>query len=49
MTDDTQTGPWVLALGTLAIGVGAMTVQLLRQRRERTDREPENAPADTRR
>lgn len=36
MTDDTQTGPWILALGTLAVGVGAMA-QLLRRRRERTE------------
>lgn len=50
MTDDRQTGPWVLALGTLAIGVGAMTVQLLRQRNERAgDREHEDeSTADTR-
>lgn len=32
--DDTPTGPWVLALGTLAIGTAAMA-QLLRRRRER--------------
>lgn len=43
--DDRQTGPWVLALGTLAIGVGAMATELLRWRRERTgDREPEDEP-----
>lgn len=33
--DDTLTGPWVLALGTLAVGTAAMA-QLLRRRRERT-------------
>lgn len=49
MTNDTQTGPWVLALGTLAIGVGAMTVQLLRQSRDRTDREREDGSVDTHR
>ncbi|QLG26996.1 hypothetical protein HUG10_05330 [Halorarum halophilum] len=31
MTND-QTGPWVLALGALAIGVGAIAVELLRRR-----------------
>jgi|GEM_PF-3108506 len=31
MTDDDQTGPWVLALGALAIGVGAAAA-LLRRR-----------------
>jgi len=31
---DRQTGPWALALGALAIGVGAMGSELLRQRRE---------------
>lgn len=36
MTNDTQTGPWILALGTLAVGVGAMA-QLLRRRRKRGD------------
>lgn len=33
MTDD-MTGPWVLALGTLAVGTAAM-VQLIRRQRER--------------
>jgi MYXO-CTERM domain-containing protein len=35
MTDD-MTGPWVLALGTLAVGAAAM-VRLARRRRERSD------------
>lgn len=40
MNDDRLTGPWVLALGTLLVGVGAVTVEVLRQRRDRTaDRE----------
>lgn len=39
MTDDDMTGPWVLALGTLALGVGAVTATLLRQRRDH-----ENSP-----
>ena len=34
MTNDEPTGPWVLALGTLAIGIGAVAVTALRQRRE---------------
>lgn len=38
MTDDSQTGPWVLALGTLAIGVGAVVARIRRRRRS----EPEN-------
>lgn len=33
MTDDDLTGPWVLALGTLAIGVGAVAAEVLRRRR----------------
>jgi MYXO-CTERM domain-containing protein len=45
MTDDT-TGPWVLALGTLAIGAAAM-VRLARRRRERTD-DGESAEDDAR-
>ena len=32
MTDDDMTGPWVLALGTLAVGVAALTAEVLRQR-----------------
>ena len=32
---DTQTGPWVLALGVLAIGVGALVREARRQRSER--------------
>lgn len=31
---DRQTGPWVLALGTLAIGVGALVAEARRHRRE---------------
>lgn len=36
MTDDPQTGPWVLAIGTLAIGVAAA---IARTRRRRPDPE----------
>lgn len=32
MTDDSQLGPWVLALGTLAIGVSAAVAEVRRQR-----------------
>lgn len=33
MTDDDPTGPWILALGALALGTVAVTAELLRQRR----------------
>jgi hypothetical protein len=33
MADDDLTGPWVLALGTLAIGVAAVASEVLRRRR----------------
>ncbi|MFC6939752.1 hypothetical protein ACFQE8_07200 [Salinirubellus sp. GCM10025818] len=36
MTEDSQTGPWVLVLGALAIGVGAVATELLRYRRNRS-------------
>lgn len=39
MTDDDLTGPWLLALGTLAIGIGAITAKILQQRNERDDRD----------
>lgn len=42
MTDDTQTGPWILALGTLAVGVGAMAE--LWRRRERTPGGEDDVP-----
>lgn len=35
VTEDSQTGPWVLVLGALAIGVGAVATELLRYRRNR--------------
>lgn len=34
MSDDSQTGPWALALVTLAIGIGAVVLKVWRQRRE---------------
>jgi hypothetical protein len=34
-TDDRQTGPWVLALGVLAIGVGALAHEVRKRRNER--------------
>ena len=34
-TEQNMTGPWVLALGTLALGVGAVAARLVR--RQRTD------------
>ncbi|MFH5798880.1 hypothetical protein [Haladaptatus sp. CMAA 1911] len=34
-TNDRQTGPWVLALGVLAIGVGALANEVRKRRRER--------------
>jgi hypothetical protein len=37
---DRQTGPWVLALGALALGVGAVTVEVLRARRDGSERRP---------
>lgn len=44
VTDESLTGPWVLALGALAIGVGAVVVEALRRRggdsREEYDEEP---------
>lgn len=43
MTDDTQTGPWILALGTLAVGVGAMA-ELWRRQRERTPNGEDDVP-----
>lgn len=45
MTDDSLNGPWVLALGTLAIGVGALASEVLRHRRDDADRpeRPERA------
>lgn len=36
MTHYPQTGPWVLALGALAIGVGAV-IAAVRRRRERAE------------
>lgn len=33
MTDDDMSGPWLLALGTLAIGAGAVAVETLRRTR----------------
>lgn len=44
MTDDTQTGPWVLALGTLAIGTAAMAQLLRRQRRRGEDAADDSLP-----
>lgn len=41
--DDTLTGPWVLALGTLAVGVGAMA-ELVRRHRARTADGEDDAP-----
>lgn len=32
MTDDDPTGPWALAIGVLAIGVGAVVREVLRRR-----------------
>lgn len=32
MTDGSQTGPWVLALVTLAIGIGAVVAEVRRRR-----------------
>lgn len=40
MTRNDQTGPWLLALGTLAVGVAAVGAELLR-RRGREDRASE--------
>ena len=34
VTDDDMTGPWVLALGTLAVGVGAVAAKALRRRND---------------
>lgn len=31
MTDDDLTGPWILALGTLAVGTGAVAAKLLQR------------------
>lgn len=36
MATESYTGPWVLALGTLAIGVGAVIAEV-RRRRARTE------------
>lgn len=47
MTDDSQTGPWALALGTLAVGVGAVAAEVLRRRRDDPEAE-RGAPADGR-
>ncbi|WP_269844148.1 hypothetical protein [Halegenticoccus soli] len=35
MTNDEPTGPWVLALGALLIGLGAVTIEVLRRVRDR--------------
>jgi len=34
VTDENLTGPWVLALGVLAVGVAAIATELLRRRNE---------------
>lgn len=40
MTDDDLSGPWVLAVGALAVGVGAVVTEGLRRLRDReTDSE----------
>lgn len=38
MATDSHTGPWVLALGTLAIGVGAVIAEVRRRRRQAENR-----------
>ncbi|NHN48104.1 hypothetical protein G9464_10895 [Halostella sp. JP-L12] len=54
MTDDDMTGPWILALGTLAVGTGAVAAKLLQRRsadsggrsadeEARSDPDPEDA------
>lgn len=43
MTDESQTGPWALALGTLVIGVGAVAAAVRRQRRD--DSEDHESPS----
>jgi len=47
VTDEDLTGPWVLALGALAIGVAAIAAELLGgrddERRTRSDADDERA------
>lgn len=47
MADDDLTGPWLLALGALAVGAGAVATEGLRRLRERTparERDAGSAP-----
>jgi len=37
MPDDSQTGPWVLALGTLAVGVAAVAAAVARRRNDESE------------
>ena len=37
MADEKQTGPWILALGALALGVAALTREVVRRRTTDSD------------
>ena len=45
VTDESLTGPWLLALGALAIGVGAVAVEVLRRRGGDPPEEYDEEPA----